>query len=234
MITKERKLLEVKAVKKFSVGDLIIPVLSLVILGIMLFFVYIPMIIEAEELKDKRDEIEAKQEKMQTLISSVEQIDTGELRLDYAAVKNVIPKRLEVADFAYYIDELAYDKGLKLESLSASNSLSSIESVGGNVYTVTSPLSYRGDYNDIIEFLDEIQSYSSNLITVSNISLEREGEDEWALELSIQGYYIEEGEAIGTTPVERRKLIYSPFISYKKRSTTLDSIKARNSLREGK
>jgi Tfp pilus assembly protein PilO len=230
MISKERKPLEIKAVKKFTIGDLIIPVLSLVILVIMFFFVYIPMITETEEIKDRRKEVAEDKEKIELLIKSVNNIDANELRDDYAAVKSVIPKRLEVADFAYYIDDLAYEKGLELESLSASNSLSSVESVGGNVYTVTSPLSYSGDYEDIVEFLDEIQSYSSNLITVSNISLDRESDDKWALELAIQGYYIEEGESVGRTPVERRKLIYAPFASYKKRSATLESIKARNSL----
>lgn len=202
-------------------SDLVIPIASLIVLGLLSAFVFIPMINTANDCQKELKEIKGKLERLDTLENSLAEIDDTTLLTDLVTSKDVIPKVLKVSDFVYYIDSLAQEKNLTTKEISAGD-----VSVGGDTTEVkdslgvSGPLSYSGSYSDILEFLDEIQGYSPYLVTLRNIVLNG-GDNVWSVEFDLTGYYIPQQD----TDVD----LYLTFTPYTNFSEIIDIFELRAS-----
>jgi len=88
-----------------------------------------------------------------------------------------------------------------------------------NSLGVSGPLSYSGQYKDILEFLDEIQAYSPYLVTLKDISMSHSGEGRWSVEFELTGYYIPEQDI--------KVDFYQPFTKYTQFSDIIDIFSVR-------
>lgn len=205
---------------RLSFSDLIIPISSLVVLLLLSLFVFIPMIKTANEYRQELKEVNQKLEQLDKLEKSLNEIDDSKLITDLLTSKKIIPKVLQVSDFVYYIDNLARRKNLTTGEISAGD-----VGVGANKtevqksFGVSGPLSYSGEYNSILEFLDEIQAYSPYLVTLKDVSMSNNGKGKWSTEFNLTGYYIPEGT--------RQPDLFSPFTKYTQFSDIIDIFTVR-------
>jgi Tfp pilus assembly protein PilO len=206
---------------KLKLSDLIIPISSMLVLVLLSIFLFIPMINTANQYRRELKETNEKIETLDNFEKSLSEIDDTQLVNDLLIAKKIIPKVLQVSDFVYYIDNLAQRKNLVTSEISAGD-----VSVGGeetrirDSLGVSGPLSYTGKYEDILEFLNEIQAYSPYLVTLKDISLSNSGEEGgWGVEFNLTGYYIPESP--------REPDLYTPFTKYTQFSDIIDIFSVR-------
>lgn len=212
-----------KRAKKSSLRltDLIIPIASMIVLILLSLFLFIPMINTANQYRRELEETNQKIENLDNLEKSLNEIDDTELLDDLLIAKRIIPKVLQVSDFVYYIDNLAQRKNLVTSEISAGDvSVGSGETRVQESLGVSGPLSYRGSYENLLEFLNEIQAYSPYLVTLKDISMANSGEDDgWTVEFNLTGYYIPDRD--------RQPDLYSPFTKYNRFSDIIDTFSVR-------
>ncbi len=207
-------------VKSFKVSDLIVPVLSIIVLLLLSYFVYIPMIRNAVQFQSESKSINEKILKLNKLNSDLDGIDVGILQSDLSSARTVVPFSLQVSDFAFYVDDLAGKKGLEFMEIFAGDiairSKDQARDTDPTVKGVSGPLKYRGDLEDIISFLDELQSVSPFIVSSDNIQLRRAADSQlWEVSLAITGYYLNEKSIV--TPD-----IYTGFAKYDTYRSILD------------
>ncbi|KUK76312.1 MAG: transmembrane(s)protein [candidate division WS6 bacterium 34_10] len=190
---------------KLTFSDLIIPIGAGVILLLLSFFLFLPMIRTARESQDELKKVRADIEHLEHVKTSLDEIDDTQVVNDLVMVKRVIPKVLQVADFVYYIDNLAGSKDLTAGDLSVSDRLAS--------NGVTSTLSYSGSYDDVLDLVDEIHDYSPYLVILRDIELSG-GSSNWTVDFEITGYYMPDQEG--------RIDFYQPFTKYTNFSDIMD------------
>lgn len=181
---------------KLKPADLIIPLASGVIFVILSFAVFVPMVTSAIEYLGEMKEVDDKKEKMDKLNKKLDAIDENQLNEDVLIARQVIPKKLLVSNFVYYLDELAKQKSLTVSELSSSDSTQG----------VSGPLGYSGDYDNVIAFLDEVQSVSPYMIRLENVEVAAKDEGTWDISLKVSGFYINEST--------EEPDIYAPFTPY--------------------
>jgi len=237
---KERKIAQEKALKErkseeksIKAGDFIIPALSVIALVLLSVFVYVPMIKESQEVKDQIETEEQNIETLNSLLVNLKTINKESMNEDYSYITKIIPSRMEVADFAQYIDQSALENNLTLDRISASSQKAALStdaiSVEG-LYGVTGPLRYDGYYDDIVTFVDGLNATSPYLISLSSIKMNKGGESAendlytdsvWTIEMSVTGYYIIEIE--GGTTIN----YYVPLVRYDNDEDIMNNIRAR-------
>jgi len=242
---KERDNAKIKALKErkenqkeLKVSDFIIPVLGLVVLALLTFFIYIPMIQEATEINDSLEVEAGKIDFLEDLLVNLKSVDAETLDTDYVSMTGMVPNRMEVADFAYYVDELAMQEGLTLERISASSQKSALVSESYNVedlYGVTGPLRYKGYYGDIVSFIDGLSSYSPYIIKLSSLKMNRNSQlsteldpnlytqSVWTIDTFVTGFYISEESDTGVVD------IYLPYVRYDTDQELIDIMRSRAS-----
>lgn len=212
-----------------SFSDLLIPIVSLCILLLMVNFVYIPMLTEASVMNEEIAESKEKQEKLAKLMESAKAIDQNQLTSDYALLTKMVPNRLEVANFAYYIDDLAVKEGLVLNQITASNAKTNVSKADAkaeeeSAYSVNGPLKYEGSYANIVSFLNKLQSAAPYIVTADNVGIVKDTSDasgtKWFLELVVSGYYMSPQEAVKVD-------FYSPFAPYTVNKELLEVLRER-------
>jgi hypothetical protein len=206
---------------RLSISDLIVPLSSFIVLLLLSVFVFLPMINRAIEYRKELKETNEKIEQLDNLEKSLQEIDDTQLIDDLLIAKKIIPKVLQVSDFIYYIDNLAKRKNLIAREISAGDI-----SVGGGDVTkvktslgVSGPLAYSGEYQKVLEFLDELQAFSPYLVTLKDISMSHGGEGNWNVEFQLTGYYIPEHE--------KKVDLYMPFTKYNRFSDIIDIFSVR-------
>lgn len=197
---KERKSKEIAVISakvknsRLKFSDIIVPLISLIILILLSIFVFVPMVKAAIDFRLEYIAIEAKKESLGVLDTQLRQLDDGQVAIDLINAKRVIPKSLKVSSFIYYIDGLAYEKGLESKEISAGDVkiVSSDEQKRGEfILGVSGPLSYSGNLNAVLSFLDDLYSASPYVISAENIVLKASGLD-WKVTLNVTGYYVPE------------------------------------------
>ncbi|HCC67746.1 TPA: hypothetical protein DEP90_00850 [Patescibacteria group bacterium] len=204
---------------QLKLSDLIIPLSAAVVLILLTLFVFVPMVRTANESRAELKEVNEKLGKLDILESKLNGIDDSELLEDLIVAKKIIPNILKVSDFVYYIDTLAERKHLSTKEISAGDvnvSSDTTETRGGQ--GVSGPLSYSGRYEDILDFLEDIQGYSPYLVTLKNVSLTG-GEKTWSVDFDLAGYYIPERSG--------RVDFYLPFTPYTNFSDVIDIFSLR-------
>jgi len=180
---------------RLTFSDLIIPIASGIVLIILSFAVFVPMINAAlgylGEIKTTNEKIE----QLEGLKTKIGLLEENQLNEDVLTARNVIPNILLVTSFAYYVDELAREKGLQVEKLEARDALDG----------VSGPLEYSGDYQSVISFLDDVQDVSPYIIRLKNVEV-RLKEDDVGISLDVSGYFIAD--------TEQEPDIYAPFQLY--------------------
>jgi len=211
-----------KVQKKLIFSDFVIPFLAFIIFIVLTIFVYIPMITETVELNDDTKNVISKQEQMKTLQVKIDELDGTQLYEDYQIIDQVIPTRLEVADFVYFVDELAKDKGLKLNEIRASNSDITSEDSSLDMSTVSGPLSYEGNYTDFLSFLEDLQKSSPYIVSVNSIDLSNISGKRWSFDITINGYYLSESVS-NVDP-------YKTFVPYTNFNNLVEMLRNRGKL----
>ena len=213
-----QKVVEKRGSKKLTISDLIIPIASSIVLLVLCFAVFIPMVRSAFEYMDEMKEIDQKIEQLDKLNKQLDQLDESQLSDDVLTSRTVVPNTLLVSDLVYYIDNLAKSLNLQISKLSSADSLNS----------VSGPLGYEGEYTNVIDFLEKAQNVSPYMIRLENVKLSRknknDGKDNWSIDMIVSGYYISDSE--------EEPSIYSNFKPYTEHSDILEIFreKARSTL----
>lgn len=208
---------------KLKFKDFIFPIIIVVILLLVAFLVFVPMINNAINFRKELKDIKAKEEKLENLKVALGKIEEGQLNRDLIDVKSVIPKNLKVSSFIYYIDELAKEKNLKSESISAGD----VKVIAGadkeapeDYKGVNGPLSYSGSLENVLSFLDSFYTSSPYIVSPKNINLESKSDEEWEVALNLTGYYIDDAEVT-------RFDMYRPFKPYTDFSTEIQMLREK-------
>ncbi len=208
-----------KAKTRLKLSDFLVPAVSGLIFLLVLFFILIPSIENSSEMLLEIDRVEKDQGILRKNVDMLSGIDFTELQKDLSNSRKVLPRRLEVAQFAYYVDSLAEEKKLQFRELKAGDiAISTEESSALDVKGIRVPMAYRGDYEPILDFFDELQLVSPYVISFGHkVELNKSffGDDEkaqWSLEIDVTGYYVEEDE----TSSERLNLLVPvrPYVAY--------------------
>lgn len=186
---------------RLTLSDLVIPLASGALLIVLSIVVFIPMVKAAFGYVEEMKEVNTKIEQMENLHKQLKSLDEIQMNEDVLVARQVIPKVLLVSNFVYYIDTLATEKSLTVGSLSSSDSLNA----------VSGPLSYRGDFDNVVAFLEDVQEISPYMIRLESVKVSiREDtdsfEETWSISLNVSGYHFSES---GDKPD-----IYAPFQLY--------------------
>ena len=144
------------------------------------------------KFQNEYNDIQEKEKILSKLETQLSNIDDDKMQADLLNAKKVIPKTLKVSSFIYYIDNLAYSKGLSSKEISAGDVKfsSNVEEKKGNyILGVSGPLSYTGSLSAILSFLDELYNASPYVMSVKNIKIKTSGND-WKADLDVTGYYV--------------------------------------------
>ncbi len=195
-----------KQTTKLTFGDLMIPVVSGVIFILILFFVLIPSINSSNDMLLEIEQVKKDQEILKRNLEVAEGLDFATLQTDLANARKVLPRRLEVAQFAYYIDSLAREKDLHFRELKAGDVTISEEEISAlDVKGIRVPMGYSGDYEPILDFFNELQLASPYVISFGHkVDLVKRGDEgernvEWGLEIDVTGYHVEEDQDLDVT-----------------------------------
>lgn len=193
---------------RLNFSDIMIPIAVIVILVILGIFVFVPMIKASISSQAEYAEILKKEEQLKQLEKTLNGMDEGILQSDLINARKVIPNTLKVSSFIYYIDNLASQKELTSAEISAGDvKINTEEEVNDGKYTfgVSGPLAYKGTFNNVMSFLDSLNSASPYIISLQNLVLSQRN-DLWEVTLSVTGYYVPQM----STVVD----LYSPFTPY--------------------
>jgi hypothetical protein len=184
---------------RLTIKDLVVPLSIFLILVILVIFVFIPMVKTAISFREEYTTTKERREELEEVEKKLKEIDEATLQTDLMNAKKVIPQTLRVASFMSYIDELAREKQLSSNSLSAGDSQTSIIRKGQGeedekrvYFGVSSPLNYKGELSNILTFLDTLYEASPYVISVSGVELRKGASDEWTVDLNVMGYYVPE------------------------------------------
>ncbi len=198
---------------KLKIKDLIVPIAVTIILILIAVFVFVPMITKAQEYRAELRQVKEKQNQLDNLLVSLQKVSDDELQKDLVEVKSVIPRTLKVSSFLFYIDELAKQKNLRADSISAGDinltpsSTTGEEQTEGDGYKgVNGPLNYTGSLENVLSFLDSFYTSSPYIVSPTNITLER-AQTDWEVRLNLTGFYITEDDEYIFNP-------YKPFKAY--------------------
>jgi len=207
---------------KLGIDDIIVPILVFIVLILLSVFVFIPMVNSAIGFRRESKEINTQMENLEDLESGLGTLDTTMLQADLIVAKKVIPNTLKVSNFIYYIDSLANEKGLSSTELTASD----VKVVTGGdrdnpdyTYAVNGPLAYRGSFEEVLDFLDDLQLASPYIVSLEDISMNGGQTGIWNLSLTVTGYYI---------PDEVQDInLYLPFSAYTKYEDTMGVLRQK-------
>jgi Tfp pilus assembly protein PilO len=226
-MTKEKKVKKEKDVG-IKIGDFLIPIVSGVIFLILLFFNFIPTVREASSTIEETEKIRQKQQELEERIELVKTLDYVELQNTLTDARRVVPTTLEVAEYAHYVHRLAAEKNLRFVGIKAEDDFTPF--LGGiqNIKAVKAPLQYRGSFEDITEFFNELQEYSPYIVSMEEIELRKmqyyvdDEEDEgWMFEITVAGYYFTESDS---DALNSRELIRLPFTPYSRNNEEIVQI----------
>ncbi len=197
-----------------KLGDIIVPISLGILLIILAVFVFIPMISSTLKYADEYEETKKKEERLTILKDNLDKIDESTMQVDLINAKDVIPKELKVSSFIFYIDDLAKELSLTPKSLSGSDikiSSNEEEETEQKYLGVSGPVAYAGSFENILKFLNDLYSASPYIVSVSNVTIEREGVGTgiWKASLNLTGYYVKERESI--VDLSRPLTVYSTF-----------------------
>lgn len=181
-------------VKKFKFGDLIIPLLSIFMLLLLTFFVYIPMISSGVKFRDENRGVQEKITKLEKLNSDLDSLDISLLQTDLANSRTVIPFSLQVSNFLSYLNDSAIENGLEVKNIVTSDIAINATGTGKGLDTVmkgvSGPVKYIGSFNAILRFLGELQNSSPYLISADQIKISKAQDSLWEISLSVTGFYL--------------------------------------------
>jgi hypothetical protein len=213
-------------VKSFRPGDIVVPLMSIITLGLLTTFVYIPMVTAGTKFRQESAEISEKIKKLEDLNDDLDKMDVSLLQTDLANSRVVIPFSLQVSDFVSYIDDAATDKGLEFKEILAGDI--AIKDDKGDrgidkaIKGVSGPLKYVGTLNQITDFLDELQVASPFILSADQIKLKKENSGEkWEIAVNITGYYINQASLTKTN-------LYNNFVPYTQYEDTLNIFKLKS------
>jgi Tfp pilus assembly protein PilO len=223
--TKKTKL----SLSKLNFMDFIIPLVSSMIFLLVIIFVLIPSIQGSRDMSLEIEEVKRDQELLTKNKDLIQAIDFNALQKDLSNAKRILPTKLEVAQFAYYVDSLAEEKGLRFRELKASDiTIATEESVMLEMKGIRIPMGYMGDYASIVSFFDELQVASPYVISFgTHVELTKSvgaslTDVIWVLEIDVTGYYVEE-----SAEKEDTANLYLPFLPYDRHEDMISEFDAR-------
>ena len=184
---------------RLTIKDLVIPLSVFLILILLIIFLFIPMVKAAISFRDEYSTTKERTEELEEVERKIQEIDEATLQTDLINAKVVIPQTLRVASFMTYIDDLAKEKNLSSDTLTAGDSQTSVvrrdqgeEGEQRIYFGVSSPLNYDGELSNILTFLDNLYEASPYVISISGVELRKGAGDKWTVNLNVMGYYVPE------------------------------------------
>lgn len=184
---------------RLTIKDLVIPLSVFLILILLIIFLFIPMVKAAISFRGEYSTTKERTEELEEVERKLREIDEATLQTDLINAKVVIPQTLRVASFMSYIEDLAREKNLSSDTLTAGDSQTSVvrrsqgEEGEQRVYFgVSSPLNYEGELSNVLTFLDNLYEASPYVISISGVELRKGAGDKWAVDLNVMGYYVPE------------------------------------------
>lgn len=177
------------------------------------------MINSALEYQNEIKDVDRKIKQLNELDSKLLLLDENQLNDSVILAKSVIPKILKVSDFIYYVDTLARSKGLVIRELSAGDMVGATLPSENSGAGVSGPISYMGDYENVISFLEEVQSVSPYIVRIQNVEVTHQSTGKWSISLVVSGYYM--ADKVGNVD------IYKPFKAYTDYQNILDIFKEK-------
>lgn len=175
----------------------VVPIVSILILGVITVFVFIPSGTEAIDTLDEIRSINTQIEKNEEKIEDLESINLSQVKSWLTTVTSVIKDDLEVAELAGEVELIARDNDLETKNVQFSRSTSPPSDIPGFVEVITGPFSYEGYFTDISNFLEDLRNESSTVLAIRSVSLTKrsstgetgtEEEPLWGIDLEIDGF----------------------------------------------
>lgn len=206
-------------VKKFKPGDVVIPLMTLISLGLLTAFVYLPMVTSAIEFRKESKDVAEKITQLNNFNKDLDTINVTTLQNDLTNARSVMPFSLQVSDFLGYVDDAAKSKSLIFKDILAGDisvrSDSEASDVDPVIKGVSGPLKYEGSLSQITAFLDQLQDASPYIISTDQVRLRKQTTDKWELSLTVTGFYLNQSSLPKVN-------IYQPFTKYTNFSDTLN------------
>ncbi|KUK67169.1 MAG: transmembrane(s)protein [candidate division WS6 bacterium 36_33] len=184
---------------RLTIKDLVIPLSVFLILILLVIFLFVPMVKTAISFRGEYRTTKERTEELEEVERKLREIDESTLQTDLINAKVVIPQTLRVASFMSYIADLAREKNLSSDTLTAGDSQTSVvrrsqeEEGEQRVYFgVSSPLNYEGELSNVLSFLDNLYEASPYVISISGVELRKGAGDKWVVDLNVMGYYVPE------------------------------------------
>ncbi len=202
-----------KKIEKASLNDLIAPGLAVIVVLGLVFLFLVPTINRYYELSDEIDIVKRQRDRVEQVVNQSDLIDADQANEDLVAHRTVIPVNLEVSDFVAQAQALAELNNLRFREVFAGDSdiVGSAGSANSREYLfsrVSGPISFTGSYQNIENFLIQLQDESPYLISIAGLSLA--GSDtldtDWNLEVQLSGFFLREEDLTYN--------VYKPFTPY--------------------
>lgn len=209
--------------RRITINDLIIPIISFVVVGLLIFFVIMPAVKEIDKNIKELADIRGKKTELLDKARYLENLDQQKLSNASSIMLKSVPEDKEVAEIAEYVDKVAKKSSLKLDEISASNTISS----ENNVVSISIPITYSGSYENIISFLKVIQSKSLYAIDIQNLDMEKMTDNNWRIRITITMFQLKSDSSTkAISSVEKRERIYLPIDRFDSFEQTVNKIGA--------
>lgn len=190
----------------------LVPIASVIVLGLMGMFIFIPSGTEAldalDEVRSTNEQIERNEEKIEKLNS----INLSEINSMLQTVTFVIKDDLEVAELAGDVEAIARENNLETKNVQFSSTSSAPTDIPAFVSVISGPFSYEGNFNNIANFLEELRTVSPTVLAIRSVSLTRRGAVEetgtqedplWSVNLEIDGFIASKIDSVSVNEVVR-------------------------------
>ena len=162
-------------------------ILTLIAFATLLIFAINPTLSTIANLQKQLDDAKFIKEKLDQKINDLSVLQTkyNNIQPDLPIVYNAIPKTSQVPQFTGQLQTLIKESNLSIVALQASDiPTSQID----NFSSYTFDISTRGDYQAILNFLEELISMQ-RVISLSNVSIDKQSENNInVLQVNVKGY----------------------------------------------
>ncbi len=157
--------------------------LLLLVVGVLIFV--LPMRSTIDELQIERDAVEDELQGLQSEYESLETLseEVAKSEATKTALLSAVPNGYSQDELILELSEMAEDLDFELNAMNFSDSVSQEY---GNTLTVTANLA--GDYDDLIDFLQKLET-ADRLMRVTSLSVQLTSTEDVVFNLNIEAYY---------------------------------------------
>ncbi len=179
-----------------SLGSWLVPIIAVVVMGLPSVFVLLPAATDALDCLDEIRLINTQIDRNDQKIEALQSLSLTEVNSALQIATSVIKDDLKVAELAGDVEAMASDNSLETQSVQFSSTLVGTADIPGFVEVISGPFSYRGEFNDISDFLSDLRTKSPTILAIRSVSLDNESklavgteeEPVWSVDLVVDAY----------------------------------------------